>query len=199
MASTHTSDADAIQPHLDDAPSRVELIIHHQCPDIELISPVHASFGATCYISPDQRVDTGSTMQTSFNIDPDQEESIGVLIYKLQRKNANQFDEEETTCIQLVMIWNVNNSREFRVISDLIEHDKGYVWDRFGLMELSECYALSNMQYGPIEQTWLMHDNTGLMTNMNATRGACCKLEVMISEASINKDTQRPWYFDVNR
>jgi hypothetical protein len=200
MASTHTSDADTVQPHQNDTPTKVKLMIHHQCPGIELVSPVYCSNGPTCYLLPDQRVDAGSTVQAGFDIDPGQEWSIGTLIYKLQKKNTDQLDEEETTCIQLIMIWSVNESKEFCVASGLVEHDKDHVWDEDGLIDLSEHYSLFNIQYGPIEETWLMHDNTVLMTKMGvACEAEYYKLEITISETSIECDTQRPWYFDVNR
>jgi hypothetical protein len=69
-------------------------MIHHQFPGIELASPVYASNFTTYYLSPDQIVDADSTMQAGFNIDPTQDESIAILMYKLQRKNIDQFDEK---------------------------------------------------------------------------------------------------------
>jgi hypothetical protein len=85
-----TSDTGAISERLVDTTSKVELIIHPQFPGIELVSPVYYSDGAICYPSPDQKVDAGFTTQTSFNIDPDGDESIGALMCKLQRMNIDQ-------------------------------------------------------------------------------------------------------------
>jgi hypothetical protein len=203
MALTHG--AGTIQSLQNDTLAEVKLTIHHQFPGIELVSPVYASDCATCYLSPDQKVDVGSTMQASFNIDPGRNESIGALLYKLQKKNAGQsnedgiFSEEEEACTQLLMIWKVNSSREFFVVSDLIEHDN-YVWDRDRLMEFAEYCRLFNAQHGPIEETWLIRDNTVLMTSLNIAREVCYKLEMTISETSIkDDDTQRPRYIDVDR
>jgi hypothetical protein len=200
MASTDSSDIESIQSCQNDPPSKVELTIHHQFPGTELVSPVYASKGATCYLSPDQSVDIGSTAQVGFNINLSQSESIGALMYKLQRKNTNEFDGDEAACIQFVIIWKVDDSKEFCVASFLIEHDKGCAWDRDGLMKLAEHYSAFNIQHGPVEETWLMHDNTVLMTSLSVTHEEeCCELEMTISETSIKDDTQRLLYIDMDR
>jgi hypothetical protein len=205
MTSAYTSDAGIIQPCQNDAPSKVKLVIHHQFPGIGLVSPVYAGEFAMCYPSPDQRVVVGSAMQAGFDIDPAREESIGVLMYKLQRKNIDEFNEdgtssEETTYIQLVIIWKVYKSGRFYVYSFLLEHDKDCVLDRDNLMKLAKCYKLANIQYCPVEETWLMHDNTVLMTSVSVTREEeCFKLEIALSETSIKDDTWRPQCIDLNR
>jgi hypothetical protein len=204
MASTHTGDAGITQTHQNDKPSRVKLIIHHQFPGVELISPVYASDGATCYLSPDQRVNVDSTTQVDFNIDLSQTKSIGILMYKLQRKDFDHANENtisnEATYIQFVVAWEVYESGVFYVYSCLIEHDKDRVWDRDNLIKLTERCKLYDIQYGPIEETWLMHDHTVLTISMNTTREeGCYKLEMTISEGSIKDDTQRIQYIDMDR
>jgi hypothetical protein len=180
--------------------SKVKVTIHHQFPGVELVSPVYAGKGATCCMSIDQKVDVGSTTQTGFNIDTDREESIAVLLYKLQKKNTDQSNEEETTCIQLVLIWKINSSKGLCINSFLIEHDKGRVWDKAGLMKLAERYKPTHIQCSLIEDTWLMHNNTALMIRSNKTcRGGCYELEVAISETSIKDDTQRLRHIGLNR
>jgi hypothetical protein len=108
MESTVISSAGIIQPHQDDVPSKVKLIIHHQFPGVELTSPVYAGDGVTCYQSLDQRLDVSSTTQVSLNIDSTQDESIGILMYKLQSKNTEQMDKDEATYIQLIIVWKVH-------------------------------------------------------------------------------------------
>jgi hypothetical protein len=157
------------------------------------------------YISPDQRVDVGSTMQAGFNIDLTQDEVIGVLMYRLQRRNTDQSDEgtmssEDASYIQLVMIWKVNRPGEFLVVSDLVEHDKGHIWSRDMLMGLTNCYGLFNIRHGPIENTWLMCDHKVLMTSLNmAYEKECYKLEMTTSETSVKDDTRMPWYIDLDK
>jgi hypothetical protein len=190
--------------HMNDGP-KMTLIIHHQFPGIELVSPVYYSIFATCCLLPDQRVNVGTTTQIGFNIHPAQEWSIGVLMYKLQRRNTDQSNEEaisseEATCTQLLMIWEVKNYNEFYVDLYLIEHDKRHVWDRDRLIKLVSNFELINVQDGPIEETWLMRDNAVLMTSLNATHEEeRYKLEVTISEVSIKDDTLRLWHIDLDR
>jgi hypothetical protein len=200
-----SSDTDTIQPLQNDVSSEVRLIIHNQFPSIELTSPVYVGRHATCHLSPDQRVDAGCAIQASFNIDSDRRWSTGVLMYKLQRKTTVQSNgdvisnEKKTTCIQLAIIWKVKDSKEFLTASYLLEHNEDCVWDRVKLKRLVKHYKLANIQHGTIENTWLMHDNTVLMTSLNVSHEEeCYKLEMTISKGSIKDDTQRPRYIDVD-
>jgi hypothetical protein len=200
-----TRNTDVILKQLADAPSELRLTIHNQFPGIELVSPVYATGrDVTCYLSPGQRVGAGAMMKASFDIDLTQHVSIGVLMYKLQRKSVGQSNKgaisnEEATCTQLVVIWKVNNSKKFCATSFLIEHDKRHVWDKNRLMRLTSYYQTINI-HGPIEETYLMYGSTVLMTSLNATRKAeCYKLEMTISKTSMKDDTQRLQYIDVER
>jgi hypothetical protein len=197
--------ANIIQSHQNSAPSKAKLIIRNQLSGFELASPMYVSHGATCYLSPDQKVDIDST-KVGFNIDPSQDKSISALMYKLQRKNVDEFNgeavssEDEATCIQLFIIWKVCKSGKIFVVSDLIEHDKDHVWNSDKLMKLTECSKLYDIQHGFIKKTWFMSDNTVLMTNLNITcEKEHCKLEIIISEGSINDNIQRPRYIPLDR
>jgi hypothetical protein len=205
MASTDSDDTGTIQLPRNDAPSKVKLMIHHQFPGIELTSPVYASNGAECLLSPDQNVDFGSITYACFNIDLTQSEPIGILMYEVKRKNMKQSNkdaissEDETRCIQFPIFWKVNNSKGFCVNSFLMEHDERRVWDNDKLMELARRYAF-DIQHSPIEETYLMHDNTTLMTRVNLAREEeCYKLEMTISKTSIKDDTFRIEYFGIDR
>jgi hypothetical protein len=189
--------------HQRSAPSKVTLMIHHQCPGIELVSPVYACDGAICYLSPDQKVHVGSTTQANFNTVFCWKKSLGILMYEL--KNTKQFNksaissEDEARCIQLFMTWKVDVSKEFCVYSCLIEHDRRCVWDKDKLLELARRYKLHDIHV-PIEMTYLMRDNTVLMKRVNVIREEdCYKLEMTISQGSIKYDTWMPRYVDVVR
>jgi hypothetical protein len=186
---------------------KVKLAIHQQCPGIKLVSPVYGSVNATCYLSPDQNVVVGSTTQADFSICPAQKWSVGALMYELQRKNINQFnentisgeEEEEATCIQLVITWTVDSFKKFYVASYLIEHDEDRVWNEDNLMKLIDSCGLCETQHGPIEETYLMYDDIVLSIRMNATHEEeCYKLEMIISETSIKDDTRRLWHVDLD-
>jgi hypothetical protein len=186
-------------------PSKVKLIIHHQFPGVELVSPFYDCYGATCYILPDQSVDVGSTTQAGFNIDHTQSESIGILMYKLQRKNADQSDEEiifsedQATYLQLAMVWEINRSKVFHLFSRPIKHDKSIVWDGDNLVKLISLCRAFDLQHGPIEETHLIYDNMVLMTTLDVTHEECYKVEMTISEGSIKYNTWKPRYIGLNR
>jgi hypothetical protein len=200
MGSTDSSDASTIEP-VNDVPSKVKLILHHQLPGIELVSPVYAGDGVECYLSPDQTVDIGSTTQAEFNINLTQDEPIGILMYELKKqvhKDAIS-NEDETTCIRFYIVWKFNNVKEFCLFSDMIEYDQGCIWDRDRLIRLARRYKTVNIHV-PIEETYLMRDNTELMKKVNLTREEeCYKIEITISEESRDEYTWRLEYIDVDR
>jgi hypothetical protein len=206
MTSTDGSDANAIQSCQNNAPSEVKLIIHHQLPGIELVSPVYACDSATCYLLPEHSVDAGSTAKVGFSINFSQKLPVGILMYELKRKDTKQpnknaiSSEDDAKCIRLVMVWKANGPEEFLVVSRLIEHDKGYIWNINRLMKLAIWHHLYDLQNSVFELTYLMHDNSVLMKRMNTTReGECYKLEMTISEGSMKDDTWRPYYIAMNR
>jgi hypothetical protein len=176
----------------------IKLMIHHQFPGIELISPIYASYHATCSLPLEQKVNAGSTMQVRFNVESDQDESISILMCRLGR--MNEFNEDEATCIQLVIVWRIDRFKRLLVVTYLVEHDKSRVWDRNMLMKLARWYKLFDIQHVPIEDTWLMHDNTVLMTSLNVIHEKeYCKLEMTIAETSMKDNTQRLIYIGLNR
>jgi hypothetical protein len=203
---TSASNTSAILEQSIATPSEVKLIIYHQLPGIELISPAYAGIGTKCYLSPDQNVDVGFIAEASFNIDFTQEEYIGVLMYKLQKKHTNQSNENaisnenEVTYIQLVITWKGYKYGKPYVYSFLIEHDKECVWSGDRLVKLATQNKLFNIKHASIKETWLIHDNTVLMTNLNVIREEeYYELEMTISETSIKYDTRRPWYIGLDR
>jgi hypothetical protein len=183
---------------------KVNLLVSHLFPGIELVSPNYIGFNATCYLSPVHKVDAGTKTQVGFGVKSFSEDSFGVLMYKLQKKNAYQTDEkiisnEEGECIQLVIYWKVDSFGEFLAYSHLIRHEKSLIWDEAKLLKLFETYILYDI-HAPIEYTYLMHDNTVLMTSLNATHEEeCYRLEITLSETSIKDDIQRLHYIGLNR
>jgi hypothetical protein len=206
MELIYNSNANTMQACQNNAPSKVKLMIHHRLPGVELVSPMHVSDGSTCYLLPDHKVDTDSTAQIGFDIDLTQGESVGALLYKLQKKSTDQSDEditssEETMCTQLVMIWNVSSFKDFYIYSRVIEQDKDRARDRDRLMKLAKQYSLFGTRHSLIEETWQTHDGIVFMTSLNiACETECYKLEMTISKINrIYADTQKPWHIDLDR
>jgi hypothetical protein len=204
MASTH--DTDASQQCRKNA-LKVNLVIHQQFPGIELVSPLYYSDGAICYLPPDQRVDVGSTTQVGFNIDLAWYRSTGTLMYRLRKKNTDQSNEDaissedEVKHIQFVLTWVAYRFEIPYIYLRLIEHDKNRVWDRIGLMKLAGGYKeYYYSQRYPEERTYLMRDNTMLMTRVDMTRErACYKIEMTISKTDKYYFSEKTEYIDVDR
>jgi hypothetical protein len=96
------------------------------------------------------------------------------------------------------LVWKVYKFAKFYVYSLLIEHDKSSVWDKDGMIKLaSYCNGFKIRDF--IEETRSIYDNRVLMTRVNIVcKEGYCKLEMTISETSINEYALKPWYFDVN-
>jgi hypothetical protein len=47
-------------------------------------------------------------VQACFNVDLDQDKSIGILKRKLERTNIDEFNEDDKPCIQFFIIWKVD-------------------------------------------------------------------------------------------
>jgi hypothetical protein len=194
---TDNNDTGTIQPHQSNIPF-LEVMIHHQFPDIALVSPLCYSNSIAYYIPSDQRIDFGTTAQAGFEIDLLRNELICALMYRLEGKHINEFDR--TTYIQLVMIWKLDKFKKFHLATHLIAHDKYQIWDRDRLKVLTEHHKLFSIQHDSVEKTWLMHDITVLMTSVNVTREEeCYKLDITISETNVKNDTQKPQYIDMDR
>jgi hypothetical protein len=88
-----SNDTSIIQPRQHVSPSKVRPMLHRQFLDIKLVSPLHYSNGAICQPPFDQKVNVGSMMQTSFNINLNQKKSIGVLMYRLKKDDIGQSGE----------------------------------------------------------------------------------------------------------
>jgi hypothetical protein len=59
--------------------------IHNQCSNIRLISPVYFSNDARCSKLSGQQIVIDTKMNASFEIDVNQDDFEGVLLYKLQK------------------------------------------------------------------------------------------------------------------
>jgi hypothetical protein len=167
---TSTYGAGANRQLKNNALSKVKLVLRHQFPGIELVSPIYAGNGITCSSGQDlgikvlhrpgddyfiyvrrssynHRIDFGSTVQVDLNIGFSERNPRGILAYELERKKAKQlneyaiYNEDEETCIWLVMVLEfVNEDEDFFVASDLMECDQLYFWSWFNLMGLAGCY-----------------------------------------------------------
>jgi hypothetical protein len=83
----------------------------------------------------------------------------------------------------------------------LIECDKQIKWNRYKLEEYRQRYASQLSTYtSPIEDTWLMHDGTVLMTRLelNSTQRGDV-LNITISEGIKDEHTKIPELISLER
>jgi hypothetical protein len=99
----------------------LNITIHNQYPNLELISPIYYSNGTTCYVFPSQQTDTGNTIGASFGIDFRQKDFKCALLYKMKRKHTeragNQSDsntafiEDTATNMHFLVVCNLGITR----------------------------------------------------------------------------------------
>jgi hypothetical protein len=88
-----------------------------------------------------------------------------ILTYELERKRIESSDRLESTPIHV--IWKSVGYEKLHVFVQLIEYDEQFNWDK---VKLKDCYHHQFNQFsiytGPIEDTYLTHDVTILMTGL---------------------------------
>jgi hypothetical protein len=187
----------------------LNVTIHNQHPNLELISPVYCSKNATCHISPNQQTDNDNIMEASFGIVSKQKSVKGALLYKLQRKctteTDNQLDnsivliENTTTNMYLLVIWDVKDGYHgFRVC--LIEFTDDLPWDEDMLWTLRHRYKRQFLEnYKPTIITWLVHGDIVMKTRRDITFESDYKLNIGISERNRGYNMLKPMKIDPKR
>jgi hypothetical protein len=151
-------------------PRSVKLNIHNQCLNVDLISPAYAtSDGLECHRAPAYKVCAGDIMKSAFIINKSNHVSYGVLIYRLQRKQAHESTEtsEDTSSIsRLLVFWVISKFNELYADVLLVEHAKEFVWNEDDLRELYDKNYHQLKEYDDIiPATWLMDDHMILKTS----------------------------------
>jgi hypothetical protein len=175
-------------------PSSFKLIIYNRCLDVDLVSPTYIiDYRSKCHRPPGYKVCVGDTTRSGFIIDKLANESYGVLIYRLQRKQEHESTEssEDTSSIaQLLVIWRISKSKELYADVLLIEHEEGLDKDDLrGLYHKS--IGQSKLYPGPVIETWSLDANTALMTAFKMMNDDLI-LKVIISEVERDDGTRIP-------
>jgi hypothetical protein len=183
-------------------PLVVKLDIHNQCSNVDLVSPTYATvnkFG--CHRTPGHKVYAGDTMRSAFMIMPNNK-SYGALIYKLQRKQLHEsveISEDTSSTVHLLVVWKFNTFEELYADVLLVEHDKGFDWDKDDLTDLyhknSNRFRL--FSYSTTE-TWSLDDNIALMTTFDIMNEDHI-LDITISEMKRCSGERAPAHIDLKR
>jgi hypothetical protein len=105
-----------------------KLNIHHQCLDVNLVSPTYITDDELeCHRPPDYKVCAGNAMRFGFISGMLDNVSYGVLIYKLQRKQKHESAEiskDTSSAACLLVVWRIFEYKELCADALLIRHDK---------------------------------------------------------------------------
>jgi hypothetical protein len=173
--------------------------IHNQCSDFILTKQGNFSHGTNWNSYCNWRVDAGSMMSAALT--PLLATSEVALAYKLERKLVRPVNQSESTHILFSVAWKSEGYKKGRVFVHLIEYDEWFDWSRIKLEEYYQKYANQLCTYtDPIRNTWLTHDGTVLMTELEldfTQRDGV--LNVTISEGTRDDHTKIPARFNLGR
>jgi hypothetical protein len=184
------------------------MIIHNQCLNIELVSPIYFGNGVVCPRLSGRQVNIGTTMRVCFEISTTQDDFEGALLYKLQKYSDNQYNigalvtennKYDATYVYMLAAWKVVDTKSFARIV-LVEHTKEFTWDEDKLKRLYDKHCGWLKEYDhTISDTWLVNDSVTLKTSfeIRVLKGNF-ELSISISE---EKDDYaiRPLFVDLER
>jgi hypothetical protein len=179
--------------------SPVSLNIHNQCQDINLTSPVYFIHGGKWHVVPDQEIDVDAIMRSRLEFDSGQDILEGILVYKIQRQHAksDEFVQDKSKNIQLLVAWHAEHTKGLHVRALLIEHDKEFNWDEDKLRELHQkCWCPLDAWANPTGSNWKLDDATMLTTTIKVMNGDY-RWDISISEEG--DGIERPLWIDAER
>jgi hypothetical protein len=173
--------------------------IHNQCSNFKLTDRKCFSSGADWNDYSAQEIDTGSMMSVEFKSPLAIFE--GALMYKLQRENVESDNQSESTYTLLLAAWKSVGYKTFSAFVQLIACNKAFPWHKIDPEEYYQRYTSQlNAYVGSIKDTWLMGDNTVLMTGLALDfmqRDGV--LNITISEGIRDGHTKRPTWMNPKR
>jgi hypothetical protein len=185
------------------------VVIHNQCSNIKLVSPVYFCNGAVCSKLSSQRIDIGAKRKACFEFNTIRDEFEGALLFKLQRCSDRQrnmdttttkADKREAKCVQLVVAYKVKDSKLFLYVS-LIKLPKKFTWNENKLKKLYDKNRSWLKEYNnTTSHKWIMDDNTILKTAFSARDlKRIFEISISISEEEIDDNSMRPFCINFER
>jgi hypothetical protein len=167
--------------------------IHNQCLDFKLTDQKCFSHGAYWNRYPVREVEADGVMSVEFK--SPLEAFKGAVVYELRRKSA------ESTRIQLFVAWQFDGYKKFYAYAHLLECSESFSWNEIRLKKHYQRYTHQLNRYtSPIKNTWLIHDDTVLMTSLELTfvkRDSI--LNVTVSEGIKDDCTKKPGRINLER
>jgi hypothetical protein len=182
-------------------------IIHNQCSNIKLTSPVYFSNGTVFPKLHNQQIDAGTKMKAYFEIEATQNKFVGVLLYKLQRYSDQTHTDIFTakavtkpTCIQILVTWKMKYPKSFAYIV-LLKNIRGLEWNEEKLKKFyNENHDRLKRYSNSTSYKWLIDDKTVLKTTFEVNNSKRVpELNICISEEKKDDYVMRPLWVDVER
>jgi hypothetical protein len=186
------------------------MTVHNEYPDIELVSPIYFCAGGTYYEYPIERTDKGVKMKLDFRINPDQDESGGILIYEVRRKENIGSDhqssndiiyatviEEASKTTRLLVFWKIKQHGDPKASVVLVEHDNELVLDEDKLARL--CKNVNDIPYDRFRDRWSIFNNIELAIWCRPFWREELKLKTEIFKGFRDEDNIRPMWIDSER
>jgi hypothetical protein len=180
----------------------IKLNIHNQCLNIDLISPIYVTDDELeCHRSPDYKVCTGNTMRSGFIVKSNYE-ADGALICKLQRKQMHEstkIGKGASSATHLLVVWKISKFKVSCVDVLLVEHDKGFDWDKDDLKYLyHKNFGRFKWVTESATEKWSWDNDVALMiTSEIMNEGQL--LNVTISEVERDNGMKTPLHIDLER
>jgi hypothetical protein len=187
------------------------IVIHNQCSNTKLISPVYFSDGAVCPKLSDQQIGTGTKAWTGFKIDTIENKFEGALLFKLKRHvesddqyNTNvstaEINMNRVTDVYMIVAWEMKNAKPFAYVV-LIEHTKEFVWSEDELKKFYyENHGWLKEYDDTISDTWIMNNNMILETSFSIRYlKGILELGISVPEEEKSNHTLRPFCINLER
>jgi hypothetical protein len=166
--------------------------IYNQCSGFKLVDRKCSNVFMNWNKKPDMEVDSDSMM--SADLISYWATFEGSLTYQLQEKRVISSNRRKSKTTLLFVAWKSEGYKMLRVLVQLIECDKQTKWNPFKLEEYRQrCANQLNVYTGFIEDIWLIHDGTVLITRLGMKfMQGCHVLNISISEGVMNRYDARP-------
>jgi hypothetical protein len=144
---------------------KIKLYIHNRCSDFNLINQERHGINVLWHRLPGLEVDAGG--MTNSSLLTYRSTFGGAIVYELQRKHIEYDNQPESIYIWLFMAWKSEGYKKLCVSVQLIECEKTFRWSKGDLKRYYQRYVNQFSTYtGSIEDTWLIHDSSVLMTRL---------------------------------
>jgi hypothetical protein len=191
----------------------MDVTVNNQCLDIELVSPVYFCSRGTYKEYPVKRTDTGIVMKVSFGSNPGRDESGGILMYEVQKRESIRLARQSSVStiyakvikeaskrIRLLVAWKMKRSGQLKISIMLIEYDNVHTLNEDKLAQLyDKVNDIFSEHRRSSKHTCLIYDNTALNIAYEIVRKEGLELKITVSEGLVDQGIIRPIWIESER